>query len=946
MNTRIFYGGTASIFLFAGILNAFDITNSTEIVLPRNAHPSSELAAKEITDYVKKISGTGLKTVREGSAAENRIVIGTLDTSTNIPVEIRHKLEAAGSPESFYISCKGNQILILGKTRVAELYGAYAFLDEKLGIRWFKAWTEEDPNEYVPKMEKIHVDDFELFREPAFFYRQLLHTGATGKVPVHGQTLAVRQGFQISRPWNFAGNFSEPFYMERVSNPAAMTGGHHTFVDAVPESLFEKHPEYFAMIDGKRVKGQQYCLSNPAVQNLVYEYICNLYIKYPMERANYLFGMIDVTTGWCECPECRKLDETEKFDHVNVSTRFHKVVSKIAARLYEKYPNAPLFVWAYHTYRTLPENVRCDPRMTVSYCIHGRCYGHELSDPGCERNIAQVQLIKKWLAITKKMLIREYSSCTPMFYCPVEHRQAMDLRFYKTLGIIGWQEEASFADAQFWPLAKKGTIDHRSDRFNSNWQWLYVTGKLLWNPDLDVKKLLDDAESKYYGKAYPAMKEYQALRRELWDNSSCCMGYPTRDQRRPQLLSVPESKERLFRYLREAEALAAGDKILLGRIARDRDWLTRYWVAPYEDMSKKIDKSYSAPTRKGEVTIDGNPSDPEWSRAFHTSDFKWTFGDREKPVPDNAKTTLSILSDKENLYFRIMAKVPDISKLVAKESEKDGKVWSDDCIEIFIMPPSAAQEYYHVAVNAKGTVYDARCPGNHKEVDLGVKAAAKVYGDHYVIEIQVPLAGIGKARRGALWRIHAARTCPALRNEGGGSMSLDGTEHHDSSGYRGIVIGSPRLFNGSFEARDKNGKPEHWNVDKGTSVQKISGGNAVRIGSYSHIFQLMYINPGLAQSKEARKITVSFKASGGPGKLSVSFLRYTDTPDPKEKHGYKRKIHQTENAGSFDLTPKTKVYSINYTIKPDEWVGLMFSYIGKENTSALVDDVSLMLQEE
>ena len=45
---------------------------------------------------------------------------------------------------------------------------------------------------------------------------------------------------------------------------------HHSFSDLVnPNEYFDKHPEYFSMIDGKRIKEHtELCLSNPDVFNI------------------------------------------------------------------------------------------------------------------------------------------------------------------------------------------------------------------------------------------------------------------------------------------------------------------------------------------------------------------------------------------------------------------------------------------------------------------------------------------------------------------------------------------------------------------------------------------------------------------------------------------------------------------------------------------------------
>lgn len=932
----------AATMLFAETAPALEIDAETSIVIPEKAEESTRLSAKELTEYVQKSSGITLKTETGESAAPRQIIIGTQATLPNIPDTIRSALEKTDIEDAFFLLCKGDRLYIVGKDRVGELYGTYQFLEEHLGIRWFKAATVEDSNEYVPQMKQIRIDDFSTFRKPAFRYRKQDHCSATGKCPVNGQAFAVRIGYQISAPWNFARNFKEEYYMARTADRAGVLGGHTTFVDAVPVKLFDEHPEYFAFRDGKRQKGQQYCLSNPDVQERVYQFFCDLCRKYPPERINYLFGLIDTTMGWCECENCRKLDETETYDYVNISTRFHKVISAISKRIYEKYPEAHLLSWAYHTYRTIPKNVQYDPRMILYFCIHGRCYGHTLDDPSCERNRKLLELLKQWKKICKTVWTYEYTSATPPLYVPLELRQAKDLRFYRSIGIDGWKEEALFPDADFTPRLKPGEYEERPDRFNSNWQWIYVTAKLLWDPDLDENKILEDIESKYYGCAYPAMKKYHDFRRKLWENNPACMGYPTRDQRRPMLLNAPESTETLTAYLDEAEKLAKDQPLILKRIKQDRFWLERYWIAPYLEFKDKMEKAYIAPTRKNEIKIDGDPGDGAWTGAFHTSDFKFTFRNRETEIPADRKTTLSILCDDENLYFLITAMDPAPEGLQSKALKHDENVWSDDSVELFIMPPSAAQEYFHIAVNSKGVVYDAMCPGNHKEIDLGVVAAAKVLKDRYIVELKVPVAKIGKLQRGDLWRIHASRnrknqeTAPFA-----GIQSIDGVEPHDTSGYHGIIMGTPYLENGSLDVPDpkKPNMPKGWG-GHGYELVKTTNGHAVKLPAYSNMQQMLYMQ--FFQCPEERKINVSLKASSeAGGDLSVSFLRYTDTPDPKAKYKYKRKIHPTETAAKFKLDGTTRIYETSYTIKPNEWVGLMIFFSGKKGSFAIVDDISL-----
>ena len=94
------------------------------------------------------------------------------------------------------------------------------------------------------------------------------------------------------------------------------------------------------------------------MQKLVQQYIEDIYKTVSVKNISWLFGMTDATTGWCECADCRQLDNDENFDYINVSNRFHKVAVRIMAEIYKKYPSAMLEAWAYHTYRTIPKGVK------------------------------------------------------------------------------------------------------------------------------------------------------------------------------------------------------------------------------------------------------------------------------------------------------------------------------------------------------------------------------------------------------------------------------------------------------------------------------------------------------------------------------------------------------------------------------------------------------------
>ncbi|NLZ62296.1 MAG: DUF4838 domain-containing protein [Lentisphaerae bacterium] len=83
-------------------------------------------------------------------------------------------------------------------------------------------------------------------------------------------------------------------------------GGHSHNVAIPPKKYFDSHPEYFQLFKGKRVSHPtrpQYCLSNPAVRELIYqELLQHLDAGYEMVQLGASDGFIP-----CECEPCREL---------------------------------------------------------------------------------------------------------------------------------------------------------------------------------------------------------------------------------------------------------------------------------------------------------------------------------------------------------------------------------------------------------------------------------------------------------------------------------------------------------------------------------------------------------------------------------------------------------------------------------------------------------------
>ena len=287
-----------------------------------------------------------------------------------------------------------------------------------------------------------------------------------------------------------------------------------------------------------------------------------------------------------------------------------------------------------------------------------------------------------------------------------------------------------------------------------------------------------------------------------------------------------------------------------------------------------------------------------------------------------------MLADERNLYFRVIAK--------GKEGLKSE--WNKEHIAFYIIPPGAAGECYNVSVNANGSIRRSIKSETCRSIPGKVSAAVKSTPSAYTMEIKIPLTGIGAAEKGALWKLNVVRKTAA------GSWGLDGTMPQDRSNYRDCVIAEPLLRNGNIEVLTAKGTPEYWSMNSNCSIIKHRTGHAVKLSSGGWIYQLL-ASGELAQSPAEREIKITFRAAG-KGVMKVYAMRYNDTRNGKAKHRYTRKFFSTPEIYQTELTGKQQSYSCQYTINPNEWIGVRFVFTGAKGAAATLDDVAISKTEK
>ncbi len=134
--------------------------------------------------------------------------------------------------------------------------------------------------------------------------------------------------------------------------------GCHTYARAAPvETYYETNPEFFALVGGKRLNADQYCVSNPKFQELLFQDMCR-WLDLGFKTVD--LGQPDGFRA-CQCEVCKTLFDTGD----DWSEKLWILHRNLAERILEKYPDRFVALMAYilteqppKSFKTFPKNVK------------------------------------------------------------------------------------------------------------------------------------------------------------------------------------------------------------------------------------------------------------------------------------------------------------------------------------------------------------------------------------------------------------------------------------------------------------------------------------------------------------------------------------------------------------------------------------------------------------
>lgn len=476
---------------FGGEINLADSGKSAyKIVLPNQPSQIQQTAADELQSFFKQVTDVELPIIKEADveisdvdeiARAQLFIIGPSNLSQRaLGSDID---ESTIGYDGIILKSIGNSVVLSGSPKRGPLYSVYEFLEKKLGCRW---WTSTEST--IPHTSTLSIkNDFDIFYTPKLeyresFYRDCFNGPFAVKLKCNGNSENISD--------EFGGHHIFQYFV------------HSSFILIPPQKYFMDHPDWFSEIDGTRKigfpdwagkpqdfielekklqpeqihsSGTQLCFSN---DEMIAEMVKNAREALRNNpKASFLSISQNDWRGYCTCEKCRAIDE-EEGSH---SASLLRGVNKVAESLEDEFPNLYIETLAYQYTRKPPKITKPRKNVVIRLCSIECSFAQPLAD---EVNKSFRNDLVGWSKIADKLFVWDYATDFAFYLLPFPNYRviAPNINFYINHNVLGIFEQGDY---------QCETGDYVQLR---NW----VVAKLLWDPSLDPKALVEEFIAGYY----------------------------------------------------------------------------------------------------------------------------------------------------------------------------------------------------------------------------------------------------------------------------------------------------------------------------------------------------------------------------------------------------------------------------------------------------------------
>ena len=424
--------------------------------------------------------------------------------------------------EEIHISVEKGHIEITGGLPRGVLYAVYQFLEELVGIKYLTV-----DHTYIPNPTDFTIPCGHYRYRPPFSFRWSYY-----RENANSPEFAAKRKVNTVTDADYLGGKTR----QQLIN--------HSFHVLVPFSTHgEDHPEYYALVDGKRDTnthggGPQLCVTHPDVIEIAAKTAIQRLTDNP-NVANISVSQAD-TAAYCRCERCEELNKSEDTPMGSQLT----FVNAVAERIESVHPNIKVGTLAYWYTRKPPKTVRPRHNVQIQLCSIECCTLHAIDNPDCEQNQAFCADTNAWGKICKDIWIWNYNTNFRSYDLPFPNLRSIgpNVRYFLQ----------NNAKGVFMQANGNGLTGEFSDLRN------YIISNLLWNPHLDDQAILNEFVELHYASAAPAITDYITY---LHDNVES-RGLHPRCFPSPEEVGLDaDSTKQIFEYFQQALGLTPNSEI-------------------------------------------------------------------------------------------------------------------------------------------------------------------------------------------------------------------------------------------------------------------------------------------------------------------------------------------------------------------------------------------------
>ncbi|HOH49959.1 MAG TPA: DUF4838 domain-containing protein [Candidatus Hydrogenedentes bacterium] len=453
------------------------------IVVPANAPPSTLYAAEELQRFLGEMTGASFEVIPDTAPQRaSEIVLGRSARLERLGVSI--DFPALGN-EGYVLVTKGSHLVIAGGEPRGTLYGVYGLLEDHLGCRWFTPEVS-----HIPRAETLAVSKLDEVRIPVLEYREPF----------------VSDCFDGDWAARNRANGNTARLTEKHGGKVIYRGFVHTFDQLVPpEKYFDEHPEYFSLIDGARRKERtQLCCTNEDVVRIVTEEV-RRWMRESPDATVFSVSQND-WYNYCQCGKCTALAEAEGSQIAPVL----QLVNSVARTVRDEFPDKVVDTLAYQYTRKPPKTMRPEPNVIIRLCSIECDFSHPFDERATKENAAFADDLNEWAKVANRLWVWNYNTSFSNYLTPFPNLKVRgpNIRYMIANNVRGIFEQ----DVYNTPHGEFSGLSG------------YVGAKLLWNPDYDTDKAVNEFLLGVYGDAAAPLRLYLDLIHEAVADPKTNMG--------------------------------------------------------------------------------------------------------------------------------------------------------------------------------------------------------------------------------------------------------------------------------------------------------------------------------------------------------------------------------------------------------------------------------------